>query len=223
MPRILWNLGWNQTLKRVNSIRLILIIGSDLYWIKKNWRSAIRFVIHLRQRPCCFLSEPHPGFQVPITDGEVFEDYMIEFEHPAHPQRLLLDGAYLSGKKEPYPLQNDTIIPLQHNLFDNEMILLEQAARSLTIHSHAIKTAFVFHTRILRTSDFGSLYKQMPLYLRRALERFAVCPKRFQRVFIKAGFMYPATTENISSNLLYRSLLKKAICASAYRFFSVIP
>lgn len=77
----------------------------------------------------------HPGFQVPITDGEVFEDYMIEFEHPAHPQRLLLDGAHLSGKKEPYPLQNDTIIPLQHNLFDNEMILLEQAARSLTIHS----------------------------------------------------------------------------------------
>lgn len=82
-----------------------------------------------------FACGAHPGFKVPINSKKNFEDYFIEFLTPATPNQLLLDGAFLTGKKKPYLMENNTTIPLKHELFDNDVILLENASKGLTIKS----------------------------------------------------------------------------------------
>lgn len=82
----------------------------------------------------------HPGFKLPITDGEQFEDYYIEFSEPSTPRRVLMDDAVLlTGQTEPYPLQDGKILPLRHDLFDNDAVVLENAPKSVTIRSNSGK------------------------------------------------------------------------------------
>ena len=77
----------------------------------------------------------HPGFRVPLTDGESFTDYALEFSQDCRPDRVgFTPQVYLSGVDAPYPLDGRKI-PLCHDLFDEDAIILKNMARQVSLRS----------------------------------------------------------------------------------------
>ena len=80
----------------------------------------------------------HPGFKVPVGENEKFEDYCLEFSLPCQPDRVgFTPAVYLSGHDEAYPLEEGKRIPLSHDLFDEDAIILKNMAREVTLKSKA--------------------------------------------------------------------------------------
>ena len=78
----------------------------------------------------------HPGFRVPLMEGERFEDYSIAFTQPCQPDRVgFTPSVYLSGMDERYPLAEDSRIDLRHDLFDRDAIILKNISREVTLRS----------------------------------------------------------------------------------------
>lgn len=76
----------------------------------------------------------HPGFRVPLAEGEAFESYSLEFSAPCFPDRVLFtEQVLLSGQTAPYKLENDKCIPLCHGLFDEDAIILQNTAPQVTL------------------------------------------------------------------------------------------
>lgn len=76
----------------------------------------------------------HPGFRVPLEAGKSFEDYRLTFAHPSQPCRVLLSENYmLSGHDAPYPLEGGAVLPLRHDLFDQDAIILKNYERTVTL------------------------------------------------------------------------------------------
>lgn len=84
----------------------------------------------------------HPGFRVPIEDGERFEDYTLEFAQACQPDRVgFTPAVYLSGHDEAYPLEQGKFLSLKHELFDEDAIILKNMAREVTLRSKNSKRA----------------------------------------------------------------------------------
>ena len=66
----------------------------------------------------------HPGFIVPMEKGAVYTDYQLVF--PCHEigRNLLVPGGRLVDGEEIIPLENDTTLPLSHDLFDERDALV---------------------------------------------------------------------------------------------------
>lgn len=80
----------------------------------------------------------HPGFHVPLTEGEEFSDYVLTFPEPCRPDRILFtENVLYSGQTAPYPLENDRQLTLSHGLFDEDAIFLTHMARSVTLRGKA--------------------------------------------------------------------------------------
>ena len=87
----------------------------------------------------------HPGFRVPIGEGERFEDYCLEFSEPCQPDRVgFTPAVYLSGTDTPYPLEDNRRIPLRHDLFDEDAIVLKNMCREITLKSdkHFVRVTY---------------------------------------------------------------------------------
>lgn len=78
----------------------------------------------------------HPGFRVPLEDGLSFEDYMLDFD-PAHlPVRVgHTEACFLNGQDKAFPLVQGHILPLAHDLFEQDAIVLKDVARKVTLRS----------------------------------------------------------------------------------------
>jgi len=86
----------------------------------------IRFrVDNVGSQPMPFAWGAHPGFRMPLQNGEKFEDYRFDFAAEESPERLLLDGVFMSGKKSPFALNNGRSLTLQRRIFDDEAIILQ--------------------------------------------------------------------------------------------------
>ena len=86
----------------------------------------IRFrVDNTGSQPMPFAWGAHPGFRVPLEAGEKFEDYRFDFSDKESPEQLLLDGVFMSGKKSPFALKDGKSLTLQHRIFDDEAIILQ--------------------------------------------------------------------------------------------------
>lgn len=76
----------------------------------------------------------HPAINVPLEDGRNFEEYYLEFGAPAKPDRVgHTDACFQSGIDAPYPLEGGTRLPLHHDLFDRDAIVLRNAADTVTL------------------------------------------------------------------------------------------
>ncbi|MCC8067176.1 MAG: aldose 1-epimerase family protein [Clostridiales bacterium] len=88
----------------------------------------------------------HPGFCVPMEDGLSFEDYYLEFDRPSHPYRVgFTDTCFLTGQDALYPLEQDRRIPLRHDLFDHDAVVLKHAPKTVTIASDKGKRSVTVH------------------------------------------------------------------------------
>lgn len=78
----------------------------------------------------------HPGFNVPLVAGESFCDYRLEFTTGCRPDRIgFTPAVYMSGVDTPCPLEDGRFIDLHHDLFDEDAIILKNAAREVTLRS----------------------------------------------------------------------------------------
>ena len=80
----------------------------------------------------------HPGFNVPFYDNKNFEDYEIYFENPNNPKRILFTENFLISEEEEeerFPLLENHYLPLQHSLFDQNIVLLKNTGHSAILQS----------------------------------------------------------------------------------------
>ncbi len=78
----------------------------------------------------------HPGINVPFGNGS-FEDYYLEFAQKTNVHRQLLTESdrFMADKAVPYPLQDGTKLPLRHDLFDHDALILSNTAREVSVKS----------------------------------------------------------------------------------------
>jgi len=61
----------------------------------------------------------HPGFRVPLREGERFEDYYLRFAGGTVPRRLVFsDTCFQTGETADFPLIDGDLLLLRHELFD---------------------------------------------------------------------------------------------------------
>jgi galactose mutarotase-like enzyme len=78
----------------------------------------------------------HPGFNVPLTKGESFEDYYVQFDGDRQPQLVVMtDACFDTGRRTPYHLEEGSILPLKHSLFDIDGLFLTYIDKALTLKS----------------------------------------------------------------------------------------
>lgn len=99
----------------------------------------------------------HPGFQVPLDDDLTFEDYRLVFSSPHTPDRVgHTKACFLSGSDAPYALEWGTDLPLHHDMFDEDAIVLknvsdtvcltsDQGTRSVTMHYPDLPYLGIWH------------------------------------------------------------------------------
>lgn len=77
----------------------------------------------------------HPGINVPFGKGD-FEDYYLEFSEPsAVVQNLLSENKFMANENVSYPLEEGVKLPLRHELFDNDAIILQRTSRHVSLKS----------------------------------------------------------------------------------------
>ena len=104
--------------------------------------------VHNRGRqPMWFSLGGHPAFKCPINEGEVYEDYFLEFEKQEylHTWNLNTDG--LIAEKGRIVMDQTHILPLHRHLFDQDALILKNIqSRAVSLKSNkstdAIKVSF---------------------------------------------------------------------------------
>lgn len=65
----------------------------------------------------------HPAFAAPLIPGTNYEDYYLQFSQPETLGRRVLQDGLLKEESEPF-LQNEARIPLTHQLFEKDAIVI---------------------------------------------------------------------------------------------------
>ena len=93
-------------------------------------------VLNCGDEPMFFGIGGHPGFCVPLENGLSFDDYTLEFAEECNPVRIgFSENVFLSGNDTEYPLKDGRIIPLRHDLFDDDAIILKDICHKVTLKS----------------------------------------------------------------------------------------
>ncbi len=76
----------------------------------------------------------HPGINVPFGKGK-FEEYYLEFPVKTEVRRQLLapGDCYMADKAVPYPLTDGVKLPLRHDLFEHDAIILENTCGEVAL------------------------------------------------------------------------------------------
>ncbi|MBQ3705020.1 MAG: aldose 1-epimerase family protein [Clostridia bacterium] len=83
-----------------------------------------------------FCEGAHPGFNVPLEPGLKFEDYNLTFREASMPALVDFSPTVLvSGVRTRYPLKDNITLPLRHELFDRDAVVLADAPRGVTLSS----------------------------------------------------------------------------------------
>ena len=107
-----------------------------VYTLKENRIEVSYQVDNLGECTMPFGIGGHPGFNVPLMEGEQFEDYEMQFSCPCQPDRVgFSTSVYLNGQDEPYPLREDQYLDMKHTLFDEDAVILKNMAREVTLYS----------------------------------------------------------------------------------------
>ncbi|MCL2623016.1 MAG: aldose 1-epimerase family protein [Planctomycetaceae bacterium] len=87
------------------------------------WNTSFQ-IRNEHDRPMPFSLGTHPGFNIPLSPGEPFEEYGLLFDEEENPHRVELAGVLLAGKTSSFALQSNRRLPLRHGLFDDEAVIL---------------------------------------------------------------------------------------------------
>lgn len=89
----------------------------------------------------------HPGFRIPLEEGEQFDDYILDFTGGCQPDRVgFTPQVFLSGQDQPYSLNEGKHLPLRHDLFDEDAVILKNMSREITLRSrvspHGVQVSY---------------------------------------------------------------------------------
>ena len=106
------------------------------YALEESTLSVTYSVKNMDEKTLPFGVGGHPGFNVPLLPTERFEDYKLIFTQACQPDRVgFTPAVYLIGVDEAYPLENEKELPLRHDLFDEDAVILKNMAREVTLKS----------------------------------------------------------------------------------------
>lgn len=92
------------------------------YEILNNCVSCTYFVKNTGDNKMYFSLGAHPGFNIPLSSDEKFEDYYIDFGREVSPE--IIHNFHDNSGFEPYNLADGKTISLKHSLFDEDGIFL---------------------------------------------------------------------------------------------------
>lgn len=90
----------------------------------------------------------HPGFNVPLNGEGEFSDWYLKFDADCQPYRVEFDSVscLLTGKTLPYPLKDMNTMPLYHEMFNDDAVVLGNVPRGVTLKSdgsvHSVHVEF---------------------------------------------------------------------------------
>ncbi|PEJ57895.1 LACX protein [Bacillus sp. AFS002410] len=116
------------------------------YKVKDNTVFIKNVVTNNDQKSMPFSIGAHPAFNIPLKEGETFEDYYLQFEEEEKLETIKLEGPYRNGKRE-LIAQNIKNLPLTRELFKDDALIFEKLNKNvMTIrsknHSSMIKVNF---------------------------------------------------------------------------------
>ncbi len=103
----------------------------------------------------------HPGFRCPLVEGEIFEDYYLEFEKAEKLHRILLDGGLRGDETEAVTLINNKL-PLSVDLFGPKDAIVVSGLNSERISLKSTKSKHGLHFNYEKYPWFGIWSKPGP-------------------------------------------------------------
>lgn len=91
-------------------------------------------VENLDEKPMYFGLGGHPGIRVPMEEGLTFEDYFLEFPEAELRRVEFTPACFITGKEDPFPIENNRL-PLSHNMFDDDAIVLKGVPGKVALRS----------------------------------------------------------------------------------------
>ena len=82
----------------------------------------------------------HPGFNVPFTPNDKFEDYYIEFTKNEFFKHIFSPTCFCTGETQKYTLTKKKL-PLSHSLFYNDALFFETETDKVKLKSSKSKTS----------------------------------------------------------------------------------
>jgi len=114
-----------------------------VYELKGNTLKITYEVINKDEKEMVFAVGGHPGFFVPFAAGffsGFFDDYFVEFPNAGDSKQLTMtDSCFMTGEEKPYPLKNG-VMPLSHEMFDRDVIILTNTNGLAIIRGKGIKS-----------------------------------------------------------------------------------
>ena len=107
-----------------------------VYTLEEDTLSVAAILHNLDEKTMLFAMGGHPGFNVPLSQGETFGEYFIEFDEPCTPNLLVLsDTCFYTGELSPVPLDENNRLWLNHAMFDKDAWFFRDTAKGLTLRS----------------------------------------------------------------------------------------
>lgn len=106
------------------------------YQIEKNIIRITYEIHNQNEKPMYFGLGGHPGFNVPLEKDLHFEDYVLEFSNSCNPYQVTFsEKCFVTGESAPYSLEDGTTLPLSHDMFDEDAIVLHNTAKEISLKS----------------------------------------------------------------------------------------
>lgn len=117
----------------------------------------------------------HPGINVPLEDGLTFEDYFLEFPECRLRRVEFTPACFITGREDSFPLE-DGRLPLRHNMFDDDAIVLKGVPGQVTLRSERGTRAVTLIAEDLPVYGFWHMPKTDAPYI--CLEPWSSLPSR---------------------------------------------
>ena len=152
-----------------------------------NFRFSIRYYLegatlhaemkveNLDEKTMYFGLGGHPGINAPMEEGLCFEDYYLEFP-PCQLRRVEFTPAcFITGNEDPFPLENNRL-PLHHDMFNDDAIVLKGVPGQVTLRSDKGKHAVTLIAPDLGVYGFWHMPRTDAPYI--CLEPWSSLPSR---------------------------------------------
>ena len=117
----------------------------------------------------------HPGINVPLEEGLTFEDYYLEFPEAQLRRVEFTPACFITGKDDPFPLEGNRL-PLSHNMFDDDAIVLKGVPGKVQLRSSKGSRAVTLVAPELPVYGFWHMPKTDAPYI--CLEPWSSLPSR---------------------------------------------
>lgn len=117
----------------------------------------------------------HPGINVPLEEGLSFEDYFLEFPEAALRRVEFTPACFITGNEQPFPLEGNRL-PLSHDMFDDDAIVLKGVPGRVTLRSEKGQRAVTLTAPELPVFGFWHMPKTDAPYI--CLEPWSSLPSR---------------------------------------------